>query len=239
MRRLLLASTVLTAALAGSALAADLPMRAPAPAPYAIPIFTWTGFYVGVNGGYAGDEYRYHLDYDNEISANAHLNSSGFVGGGQIGYNWQLASPIVLGIEADIQASGLEGELGLDANFGGSGISASAGSKTDYFGTVRGRLGWAAIDRLMVYVTGGYAYGQTKSYYNIDFGSSYSGSKSSTNSGYTVGGGVEYAILPNWSIKAEYLFVDLGKKNLYSSDYLTIDEKTRFNVVRAGINYRF
>ena len=250
MRRLLLASTIISAALAGSALAADLPMRAPAPAPYATPIFTWTGFYVGVNGGYAGDRYNYGLNgaYGGEeptyINGNAHISSSGFVGGGQIGYNFQLASPIVLGIEADIQASGIKGEVGLDGGIsGGPGLSASVGSKTTYFGTVRGRLGWAAFDRMMIYATGGFAYGQTKSYYDFNIGDDYSGSKSNSHGGWTVGGGMEYAILPNWSIKAEYLYVDLGKKSLldYSGDgyAFNLSEKTRFNVVRAGINYRF
>ena len=238
MRRLLLATTVLTAGLAGSAFAADLPARAPAPAPVALPMFTWTGFYVGVNGGYGGDEYRYDLDAGRALNANAHITSSGFVGGGQIGYNFQLASPIVLGVEADIQASGIKGELGIGTNIGG--LAASAGSKTDYFGTVRGRLGWAGVNHLLAYVTGGYAYGQTKSYYSVTgFGPGLSGSKSDSHGGWTVGGGLEYAILPNWSIKAEYLYVDLGKNTLLSGAGFNLSEKTRFNVVRAGINYRF
>jgi outer membrane immunogenic protein len=239
MRRILLAATAFTAMGFGSAFAADLPSRAPvAFAPP--PVFTWTGFYVGVNGGYAGDKYRYNLNGVPGLSASASINSSGFVGGGQIGYNFQFSGPFVLGLEADIQASGLKGELALAATLGNNGLSANAGSKTDYFGTVRGRLGYAGIERLLVYVTGGYAYGNTKSYYSIVTpGPVLAGSTSSTRSGWTVGGGMEYAILPHWSIKAEYLYVDLGKKNLASFGPASISEKTKFNVVRAGINYRF
>jgi outer membrane immunogenic protein len=218
-----------------------------APVPYAAPVFTWTGFYIGVNGGYAGDKYRYNLNGVPGFGASASITSSGFVGGGQIGYNYQFAGPFVLGLEADIQASGLKGELAIAAAGGGGGIAASAGSKTDYFGTVRGRLGYAGIDRLLAYVTGGYAYGNTKSYYSISglggIGGpgGISGSTSATRSGYTVGGGLEYAIMPHWSIKAEYLYVDLGKKNLLQNagGGFNISEKTKFNVVRAGINYRF
>jgi outer membrane immunogenic protein len=262
MRRILLSASAL-ALLAGSAYAADLPSRmAPPMVPAPVPVFTWTGFYLGVNGGYAGDQYRYSGSYSEPglpdgdgvgiadpdgLSANAHITSSGFVGGGQIGYNYQFGGPFVLGIEADIQASGLKGELGIGANAGGGGLSASAGSKTEYFGTVRGRLGYAVLDRMLAYVTGGFAWGNTKSYYNITgFGGGLTGSTSSDRGGWTLGGGVEYAVLPNWTIKAEYLYVDLGNSTLYNGNLggaidgnINLTEKTRFNVVRAGVNYRF
>ena len=246
MRRILLSAGTL-ALLAGSAYAADLPSRMAPPMVPPVPVFTWTGFYVGVNGGYAGDEYRYNglIGGPGGVGVSAHVTSSGFVGGGQIGYNYQFGgNPFVIGLEADIQASGVKGEVGINANLGpGAAIGITGGSKTEYFGTVRGRLGYAAFDRMLAYVTGGFAWGNTKSYYSITGIGNAAGSVSADRGGWTLGGGVEYAVLPNWTIKAEYLYVDLGNSTVYNGNALgpntTLSEKTRFNVVRAGVNYRF
>src|SRR4051794_4346260 len=181
MKKLLL-STVALIGLGAAAFAADLPSRRAAPAPYvAVPVFTWTGFYVGVNAGYGfSDNDRNGLGAYNATAGSLSaplggyagtvttdgLNSrdnSGFVGGGQIGYNYQIGQ-WVIGVEADLQYADLNksnsngivvlnpGVVGFtgaqNANFGG----------IDWFGTVRGRLGYA-IDRMMIYGTGGFAYG--------------------------------------------------------------------------------
>ncbi len=195
-------SVVAVALLGTTALAsaADLPARtAPAYAPaYAAPLFTWTGFYVGVNAGYGGDKYEYPFSspLGGGVVGKAQLNSSGFVGGGQAGYNYQFMGNWVAGLEADIQYANVDGKLQLNApTFG----SASIGSELQYLGTVRGRLGYAILDKALIYATGGFAYGQVKS--SIEAGGlglgSFTASRSKTSTGWTVGAGIEYALTPN------------------------------------------
>lgn len=234
---------VLGAAFAGvaasSALAADLPRRTEAPAApiYAPPLFTWTGLYAGVNAGAAINDSRYL--YAPFFNANGNGNV-GFTGGGQIGYNWQMG-PVVFGAETDINyrsGSGSSGSLG------------ASNSQAGYFGTVRGRLGYA-FDRLLIYGTGGLAYGNTNfptSIAGLDafgtprafFGSNNSG----TSLGWTAGAGAEYAITPKWSVKAEYLYVDLGRKTVNYVDGisglpLAASASNRNHIVRVGLNYHF
>ncbi|MDF2117802.1 porin family protein [Roseiarcaceae bacterium H3SJ34-1] len=228
---LALAALLGTTALAA---AADLPSRGYAPAPvYAAPIFTWTGFYIGVNAGYAGDKYEYPFAGFG-IAGSAKLNSSGFIGGGQIGYNYQFAgSAIVVGLEADLQYTNIEGKLSLAVP---PFLALTAGSQMDYLGTVRARLGYAFMDRALLYVTGGYAYGKVKSSININgFGLG----TSSTNGGWTAGVGLEYALTPNWSFKTEYLYADLGNKNIITVPGFSLGVKSTAHIVRAGLNYRF
>ncbi|MCK0196697.1 porin family protein [Ancylobacter sp. 6x-1] len=195
------------------AMAADLsqpyPVKAPVVAP--LPVFSWTGFYLGANAGYAwgsGNKGLNELDVD----------PSGWLAGGQVGFNYQFGNNVVLGAEADLQGSDIN-----DSN-GFYGVS----SKLDYFGTVRARLGYA-FDNVMPYVTGGFAYGHNK----IDY---LGWDESKTHTGWTAGAGVEYAFNNNWTAKIEYLYVDLGDEY-----YSNIDAKAGINsnIVRAGINYKF
>ncbi|HEY8565163.1 MAG TPA: outer membrane protein [Beijerinckiaceae bacterium] len=252
MKKILLAGTALAFA-ATAASAADLPRRsAPAPVPYvAIPVFTWTGFYVGVNAGYAGDKFEYPFSVTPVggpavVTGAASLNSSGFLAGGTVGYNWQFGGNWVLGLEADYQWANVEGKLGIGANFGGGALNASLGSEMTQFGTVRARVGYA-FDRALVYVTGGWAYGRTKSGITANLGGFGGGafgvSLSDSNSGWTLGGGLEYALTNNISFKTEYLYVDLGDTNLINTNLggavLRLDAETKAHIVRAGINYRF
>jgi outer membrane immunogenic protein len=226
---------------AGAANAADF---SGFPEPPPSPVFSWEGLYIGVNAGYAGDRFEYPFSYTccyKDISGQFDLTSSGFVYGAQVGYNLLLAPEWLLGIEADIQGTSIKGNLGfhLDSPFP---LDINAGSKVDWFGTVRGRLGWIN-DRLLLYVTGGWAYGKSTAYANISspWGSD-SISKTLSGSGYAVGGGLEYAITDNVTVKTEYLYVDLGKANLFTygkDDCFTLDQKTHFHVVRAGLNYKF
>lgn len=243
MSKLVMLATGAAAAMliAGSAYAADLPSRkGPPPAVYApAPIFTWTGFYVGLNAGVG-------------INANSSqlgplMNSSGqsdpaFTGGGQIGYNWQTGA-MVLGLETDINYLGASNS-DSGSMFGGNGSSAG------YLGTVRGRVGYA-MDRFMIYATGGLAYGSSNtpsSMAGLDaFGAPHLLSNmggTSTSVGFTIGGGVEYALSQNWSIKAEYLYVDLGSTtaNYYDALSGALVPSTmgnREHIIRAGVNYRF
>lgn len=211
----IISSGVAVAALlvAAPAFAADLqqpyPTKAPVIAP--APVFSWTGFYIGANAGYGWGSGEGAADV-------LGLNPDGFIGGGQIGYNIQLDNNIVLGVEADIQGSSLK-----DTAFG-------VEQKMDYFGTVRARVGYA-FDHIMPYVTGGWAWGHNEVTNDLT-GSSANG----TLSGWTVGGGVEYAFTNNWTVKAEYLYMDLGE-DYYDS--IGADSGLTASVVRAGINYKF
>jgi outer membrane immunogenic protein len=244
MKKLLMTSAALLTMVA-SASAADLYSKAPI---HAAPVSSWTGFYVGANGGYAGGESALAIDAAALGGAglgSLNLKSNGFFGGAQIGYNWQ-AGQFLWGFETDIQGSNINSSLGLGAfaGGGGGGLGGSIGTTVDYFGTVRGRVGVMPWERTVVYATGGLAYGQTSTSYLVDLGSH-------TKVGWTVGAGLEYMIAQNWSFKTEYLYVDLGKDDLDLSALaalgggvgfpggISLTEQTRFHTVRAGVNYHF
>jgi outer membrane immunogenic protein len=222
------AAVVALLAAGGVASAADLPSRrvAPvAPVVYAPPVFTWTGFYVGVNAGYGFG------NFNTRGVANPYGDPDGFVGGGQIGYNQQVGQ-FVFGLEGDVQYA----DLKAGASTFGAGLASSA--KIDFFGTVRGRIG-VAFDRVLVYATGGYAYANSQ----LDvtpFGAAALGipgtfSVSNSHNGWALGGGVEYAINNNLTLRGEYLYVDLEKKNITP----VVKAGGDFSVVRAAINYKF
>lgn len=210
MKRIISAG-IATAALLGfigQASAADMARPLPTKAPaYVQQYYNWTGFYAGINGG-------------GGWGSSNNVDSSGGVFGGQLGYNWQ-AGQAVFGIETDIQWSGIEGTgtVGL--------IPLTAGS--DWFGTVRGRIGYA-WDRVMLYGTGGLAYG------NIHANSPFA-STDTTNAGWALGGGVEFALAGPWTAKVEYLHVDLGDTTLPGFGATNVDFNA--DIVRAGLNYRF
>ncbi len=208
MKKFILAA--LLAGVATSALAADLPTRKapPAPAVYAPPIFTWTGFYVGVNGGY-GVNSGSSSDFGNP--------SGGFVGG-TAGYNYQMGQ-LVLGVEGDVDWANLTS--------GGTNAVGAYNTNIDTLLTVRARAGYA-IDRTLLYVTGGYAGADT----NINFPAF--GSQSDWRSGGVIGGGVEYAFTNNISAKVEYLFAPLQDQT-----YLGQKSSLDLSLVRAGLNYKF
>ena len=264
-RNFLVASASLAALATGSAYAADLPSRVTAPAPYIapLPVFTWTGFYAGLNAGAGfGSSNNSTLNasaniYDATNYGSSDNNNVGFIGGGQIGYNWQ-AGAFVFGLETDLQYRN-RGNRSLAEGVGPGGTTpyyygVSSGSNSTWFGTTRGRLGFA-VDRALFYATGGIAYGGHQNgvtaYYNDghDNIATYNSSSNGSGVGYTLGGGVEYAITPNWTIKGEYLWVDLGKKSstLYTSSTVNGapayiaggNGADRFSVARVGVNYKF
>lgn len=213
--------------------------------------FSWTGGYIGINAGYAGGKFKHPFALtidDGDIEGNADgsldVTSSGFVGGVQAGYNYQFDNGFVLGAEADFQGSNVKGEVKFNAFDGFNGISGKAGTKVEWFGTVRARLGYTATERLLVYGTGGLAYGKVKSYADFDLDGTGGGiSSSKTKAGWTIGAGAEYAFTNNWTLKSEYLYTDLGKRNLISyadeDGSFNLDNKVKFHTVRVGLNYKF
>ena len=279
---------------AGSALAADLPSRkGPPMLPPPPPPPMWTGFYVGLNAGYTfgnsnsittgafptfgnaglGCGLIGQCPSSAALSANSVIsaNNDGFIGGGQIGYNWQFYNNFLVGVEADIQGIATTGNLGSAVGNSGpvAGFPANsyttfttASRRMDYLGTVRGRLGWLFTPTLLVYGTGGLAYGGVSAnvattsvtngpafVINPFFGGA---SFADTLVGWTAGGGVEWMFWPNWSAKVEYLYYDLGNVTMASGatqlngasipfvSYAT-QSTARFDghIVRAGLNYHF
>jgi outer membrane protein W len=266
--------------------AADLPAQK-APPIYTPPAFTWTGLYGGINIGYGfGDDTRETgalayvspgalpvLPLGSAWSIGHDLN--GVVGGGQVGYNYQLSPWFVLGLEADIQASSLESKaksaIGVVDATGTHLQTADSTKSVDWFGTVRGRVGVTlpSIPNLMIYGTGGFAYGQVV--HNVGFADNFfapgaagfgagavgHGYSDSTQVGWTAGGGIEWSpsLFPAWSLKAEYLYVDLGSTNANSVPLnggapaalgltapvfaATQNSPTRFHNVRVGLNWHF
>jgi outer membrane immunogenic protein len=196
--------------------AADLPHRhaMPTKAPaYAVP-YTWTGFYVGINGG--GGFGR--SDVAAPFSTGT-FNTSGGVVGGTLGYNYQMGQA-VFGLEADGDWTHLNGSAACALT--------TCQTSNDWLATARGRLGYA-VDRFLPYVTGGAAFGDIKT--NVTG----VGNATSTKAGWTLGGGVEAAIAGPWSAKLEYLYVDLGR----GGSVLGADSAFHTNLVRAGVNYKF
>jgi outer membrane immunogenic protein len=209
----------------GSAFAADLPShKAPPPVYIPPPSFTWTGAYVGLNlgGGWL----------DNSGSAYGRgSNGGGVLGGAQIGYNYQFSPLFVVGLETDFQGASIGS--GGNNNF----LFTVPGRRVSWFGTVRGRAGISVFDpHLLFYGTGGFAYGEvTRGGF---------GQYNNVNAGWTAGAGVEWAFLPNWSAKVEYLYTDLSNTNdnwLATSLIGLAPQQghTRFHTVRAGVNYHF
>jgi outer membrane immunogenic protein len=242
MKRLLATTAFL--AVAVNAQAADLRAKAPyLKAPVAM-VYDWTGFYLGVNVGVGmGRDYT-RLDVAAAPSfERSHLNPQGALGGGQIGYNWQtnsIVGPLVLGVEADIQGTGMSDNhtclLGCSAA-----LNAQYNQKLDWFGTVRGRVG-IANGPVLNYVTGGWAYGSVKTTLTETAGGGTGTFSSNQNrGGWTWGSGVEASLGGNWTGKIEYLYVNLGDRQdafILNGAAQTLTTDIRENIFRVGLNYR-
>jgi outer membrane immunogenic protein len=237
---------------AGAASAADMAVKA---APVIAPVFNWTGFYAGVNAGYgAGNASSDNnpVDPASQLNFNSPgrfgpndyssaFRQSGWIAGGQAGYNWQFSNKWVAGLEADLQYADVRGSdfhqaFLLPAIFGtGFVFDVQTQRRLEWFGTVRGRLGFLATPDLLLYGTGGLAYGQTRSSGDIILAAPlsltsvntggfsfncattvasprttcYSGASTDTSVGWAAGAGGEFRIAGNWTAKLEYLHVDL------------------------------
>ena len=272
MKKLLIGCVALSATM-GVAWAADLPAAAPAPAykaPIAVPsTYSWTGFYVGANAGWAWNRSTDNITATNaaglsftipgDIATSLPLNSSGFIGGGQVGYNWQMNPMWVVGLESDIQGANLKNTLSLPGPNDVTRIM-TASEKLDLFGTVRGRVGITPSDHMLLYATGGLAYGNASLSTALTrpgftgppapangcggFNNCQAGSATETRIGWTVGAGLEWAFVNNWSLKAEYLYYDLGSISHSMTDPFfpaayNASANLKGSIARIGVNYRF
>ena len=220
MRRLVVA-LVATSALSFAAQAADMPVKAPAPvdvAPY-----NWTGFYIGGHIGAlwsSGDSRWDPLPTAAAFGANTinySLKDTSLIGGVHIGYNYMFMPRWVAGIEADWtwtdnNASETTGWTAFGTSTPFAGMSTTMSRKIEWLSTVRGRVGYAVAPQALLYATGGFAFGQVKydasatngTTYNVAF------SSSTTQTGYALGGGLEWALTKNWLLRGEYLYYHLG-----------------------------
>ncbi len=250
---LLSAILIATMLPAGAAISVDLPSTRAPFVYYTPPPPLWTGFYAGLNlgGGWNSNSNNSWAPYTDVGVPGSLLiypgstnsgNASGVVGGGQIGYNYQIVSSFLIGVEADIQ--------GTSMNSGGNNAWTpylsplgtgnlltplapnSAGVDVPWFGTVRGRVGYLIKPTILVYGTAGFAYGGVSG--NVT-------GYSNTQPGWTAGGGVEWMLMPQLSAKIEYLYIDLennGTTGPAGYSWSAISHP-QVNVVRAGVNYHF
>ena len=258
-------------------------VKAPPPA-----LLTWTGGYVGVNAGYLDSVGRTNTDAPFSFAdsrgagdagnlANTATNQfnhgpNGFIGGVQAGYNYQFSPSFVAGLEADIQGTTLRRDYSaISTASAGTGPFASTWTTTtavsnrlDYLGTVRARVGVTPAPNVLLYSTGGLAYGGVRSSTQINFANNgnadpgaTAGSFSGTRFGWSAGGGIEWMFAPNWTAKLEYLYYDLGSVSYPTGGYATDltpttfagfgvvslapNTTTRFegNIARVGLNYKF
>jgi outer membrane immunogenic protein len=240
-KQLLLGASLVALALTPihPAVAADMPVKAPAAAPAIAPPFSWTGPYAGIAGGYGwghSDQWDPGFcvnDCEGIVAADGSYRIKGGLVGGTVGQNWQWGA-LVVGLESDwswADISGSSNTCGLK-----SGIPHSCGTKLDFLGTLRGRVGVPVGPNgaWLPYVTGGLAYGQVKAWDNF-----FPANGSDYRAGWTVGGGIETLFAPNWSFKVEYLYVDLGSQVMFNIvPGVPESVSVRTNIIRVGINYQ-
>jgi outer membrane immunogenic protein len=230
--KLILATLVSSVALIGAAQAADaIVYETPEPVAPVVPeVYSWTGWYFGAFGGLgAGDAEFEATDGTNNVSVD--VSAGGAFGGGQAGFDWQTGN-WVFGAVADIAVT----NYGADAVLSGVAGNASAESQLDYLGTVRARAGWA-MDRTLFYGHGGFAYGRMDQ--NVSIGGTTVFDGDTTKTGWTLGAGVEHAFTDNLSFQTEYSYVDLGEDEVFSGGGVTVNEDTRFHMIKAAVNFRF
>ena len=243
-------------------------MKQVAPAPPECD-FTWTGFYLGGNIGYGWNDADTNFDPLPDAATFRFLNPqtlspdpSGVIGGGQLGFNWQWGKWFVLGIETDFQGTDIEGSERRETFDGFNGVPANpdrfleAHERVQWLGTTRGRIGFAPWCRFLIYGTGGVAYGDVDYSAQTNFGTtnfhgaSYPEKFTDTNTGWTAGGGIEYAINHHWTVRVEYLHYDLGSPSREAPEFIAgvpqgppfavkYNFNTDGNIVRGGVNFKF
>jgi outer membrane immunogenic protein len=265
MKKILFA-TVIAGLSSAPALAADLPPRMYAKAPVAVaPVATWTGCYIGVNAGYSWGDGSSSLALQPSLAAWTNVSAgyaaldgryagspSGALGGGQVGCNYQ-SGIFVVGIEADIDYLGAS-ETASRAGLGNTTLLlGTVSQKVDWLGSVRGRVGISPGSNWLLYATGGLAYGNTSFSHQFAFGAvvpdrGFAGALNNDfRTGWIAGAGVEYMVTPNWTVKGEYLYYDLGSTRVVGLTFnRPVDAfgadglyTTRGSIARVGLNYKF
>jgi outer membrane immunogenic protein len=243
MKQFVVSSIVLSTFAVSSAIAADLPRRPPQVAPPPVVVFDWSGLYIGGHIGYGYGE----TDITDRTVLGTSLliptqsfNSEGFLGGAQAGWNYQVGR-FVLGAEADYSYADIKGDVTTTI----AATDVSRSSNVTWIATATARLGYA-WDRVMVYSKLGAAFAQFDYDNNISQGgvSTFSATASETRVGFTVGTGIEWAFAGGWSAKAEYNYMDFGRRTVdfgaaADGTPVNLDVDQRIQVIKAGVNYRF
>jgi len=221
---------VLAAAVAAPAMAADLPAAMPMKSlPAYVPAYSWTGFYIGGNLGGSWGKFDFApTATDNVLGTtsgafNNSVTNSSVVGGFQSGYNWEIGN-LVLGFEQDFQFTGLKQGFTLAAPVGSFAAGDTFSSKVDFLSSTRGKIGWA-WDRFMLYAAGGLATGvmDASATYVPGFGFT---DAHKFHTGYTIGGGGEYAVTNNVSFGVEYRYLNLGKETYNLGAFTAVNGQT-------------
>lgn len=226
----LLATAALIPATQRGASAADIPRPVYKAPPPVAAMYNWAGFYVGGNIGWGWSNADGNITI-NGVPGTVSGSGDGFLGGVQVGYNWQNG-PWVFGIETDFQ--GTTGEGDFTGLAGGNLLSGTA--KSPWFGTVRGRIGYA-FDRALIYATGGGLYGESKVDGVVTGVGPFSARETSWT--YTVGGGVEWAVADRWTAKLEYLYAGPPSDTPRIPNASITDGSADTHIIRTGLNYRF
>ena len=234
MLRKLLLSSVAATAMVGSALAADLPSRKAPPIVPIVPVFTWTGFYIGVDGGYGSQQIRENGIFGGLSAYNLSYRASGPVGGGHVGFNWQV-NQFVFGMEGDVLGTSMRVNAPFNVFLFNNSVWRSGVE-----GSIRGRVG-VAFDRFMLYATGGVAFETFRLRENFLFAPGFNDSFTPSRAGLTVGGGVEYAFTNNWLARVEGRYSDFGTFNNASVLVGGLFYRERLTEVKVtgGISYKF
>lgn len=243
-------------------------MKQVAPAPPECD-FSWTGFYLGGNVGYGWNNSDVDFEPLPDAATFVFLNPqtlepdpSGVIGGGQLGFNWQIGKWFVIGAETDFQGTDIEDNDRVEAfeGFTANGTNPdrflAAHERVQWLGTVRGRIGIAPWCRMLIYGTGGLAYGNVDYSAQTNFGTTffhgaaYPVDFTETNTGWCAGGGIEYAITHHWTVKVEYLHYDLGDESRTAIEriagvppavpfFVHYNFDTSGDIVRGGVNFKF
>jgi outer membrane immunogenic protein len=259
-RKFLLASAGAVALTGSAAFAADLPSRAPPPVYLPPPpIFTWTGIYIGGQIGYAWGTGSNNFNEFDPFTGTAFATSAGgtpngVIGGAHVGYQYQF-NQLVLGLEGTVDGTSLRNNAVASLPFFGGRFNVNASTNADVQGSIRGRLG-VAWDRALIYATGGVAFGGFNTNFSVNGNAAdgtpffASNSFSNTRVGWTVGGGIDYAVTNNWSIFAEYRYTNFGsiRNDLFPGlanfdgflgGRLNGGREIRQNQVQVGFSYKF
>jgi outer membrane immunogenic protein len=235
MRRQILLASVGAIAIAGSAFAADL--RPPPVYPPPPPVFTWSGLYMGGQIGYAwGSDPIVVASVFGPPNAFFNDKPQGVIGGAHLGYNLQIAQ-WVAGLEGTVDGTSVEGSRTSAGGF------VTMSTREDVQGSIRARIG-IAFDRFLIYGTGGAAFTNMTNGYSLGFPFFQQETDTKTRSGWTVGGGLEYAVTNNWSIRAEYRYSDFGRSPDFPFPFITngtvvFTHHLTQNQVQAGFSYHF
>jgi len=268
MKKILVAMAAFAALIGTPALAADMPVKA---APLPAPLCVWCGWYIGVNAGWVGPADASFRNTGSDTGAFglgtalaagvipgtvSNNNMNGFIGGGQVGYNWQTGI-MVVGLEADFD--GVSDKNTINLVFPGGGgfgpFTTTYTHQLDWLSTFRGRLGVTASSDFLIYMTGGVAVGEVKTGNSLicptcgppaSTEPSTTSANTATRAGIVIGLGAEWMVAPHWSIKAEYLYAELGSTNstiVYTYpgavSSLTSTVHNNYNIARGGVDWHF